>query len=129
MKKIIKFTLIPVFSGIIILLILYFLDIIDDIILYSTVYAAGLNLLNSIVAFSMFEKSIKKSNQTFLISNLGGMGIRMIFLLIVLFLSIKFLKIHMVSFILVFFIFYFSLLAMEVYYFKVRIEEKKENNS
>lgn len=129
MKKIIKYTFIPVFSGILILLILYFLDIINNIILYSTVYAAGLNLLNSIIAFSMFEKSIKKSNQAFLISNLGGMGIRMIFLLIVLFLSIKFLKIHMLSFILVFFIFYFSLLAMEVYYFKVRIEEKKKNNS
>lgn len=107
--------------------IMYKSDIISELFLFSTIYAGVLNLLNSVAAFFLFKYSFGKSNNIFLIANLGGMGVRLLFLLIAVFIFIKFLNIDKYGFILTFFIFYFFLLIFEINYFKNKVEKKGIN--
>ncbi len=107
--------------------IMYKSDVISELFLFSAIYAGVLNLLNSLAAFFLFKYSFGKSNNIFLIANLGGMGVRLLFLLIAVFIFIKFLNIDKYGFILTFFIFYFFLLIFEIYYFKNKVEKKGIN--
>ncbi len=96
--------------------ILYFNNIISAYAVEASLYAGLLNLINLFVAYFLFKKSIGKSGNTFVMFNLGGIGLRMVFLLISIALIIKFLKIDKYAFILVFFLIYFILLSLEVGY-------------
>jgi len=71
-----------------------------------------------------FQKSLGKNNNDFLLYNLGGMGIRLLFLLIVVIIVIKFLNIDEYAFIFLFFIFYFISLVFEVNYFRKKAKEQ-----
>ncbi|GBD89476.1 hypothetical protein BMS3Abin04_00181 [bacterium BMS3Abin04] len=82
----------------------------------STIYAGVLILLNFTAAAFLYKLSFNKQNKIYLLFNLGGMGIRIAFLLISIVLVIKFLKIDKYAFILVFFIFYFIALIFELRY-------------
>ena len=104
-------------SGFILILLLYFSGIIDSNLFESAFYALILNLINSATALILFAISKNKNNQIFFLANMGGIGIRLFFLLIAIVILIKFLIIDLYGFILVFFIFYFILLSSEIWYF------------
>jgi len=104
---------------------LYFGGFLDNNIFNSVIASLVLNFINSFIAFQLFNISFKKSNANYLIANLGGMGIRVLFILLSVIVVIKFLNIEKIAFILLFFIFYFLLLIIEVVFFMKKIEEKK----
>ena len=85
--------------------------------LVSSIYAGLLNLINTILAVVFFKKSYKSGSQKFMIYNLGGMGVRLMLLLVVFVIVIKFLNIDYYAFILVFFLFYFISLIFEVLFY------------
>ena len=101
----------------IILTTLYFTDVISQIFLISSIYAGLLNLINAFLAVKLFNLSYKYGGPMFMMYNLGGLGIRMIFLLIIFVLVIKFLNIDKYAFILVFFLFYFISMIFEVMFY------------
>ncbi|MBI9070437.1 MAG: hypothetical protein JEY94_02500 [Melioribacteraceae bacterium] len=110
------------------LMVLFNNEVITLHFFLASIYAGVLNLINSSIAFFSFEFSSEKSNQKFLLLNLGNMVVRMMLILITIVLLIVFIKVDMVGFLLIFFSIYFILLALEVYYFnlKVKIRTKKE---
>jgi len=99
-----------------IILILVVSNVISFWSFLSTIYAGVLILLNFTAATFLYKLSFNKQNKIYLLFNLGGMGIRIAFLLISIVLVIKFLKIDKYAFILVFFIFYFIALIFELRY-------------
>lgn len=114
--KAIKFTGLIYISIYIIISGLYFVKFITTPILISSIYAGILTCINFIIALFLFEYSFKKSNKIFLIFNFGGLGLRLLFLMIAIFIIIKFLIIDKYAFILTFFLFYFIFLSIEIIY-------------
>lgn len=119
LKKTINSAIIFTIAGIITIALLYFFQIIDQLFLNSAIYAILFNIINFVAAVYLFKSSLGKSSNTFLIKNLGGMGLRLIILLLVIFISLKFLNIDRYGFILVFFIFYFVYLILEINFFRL----------
>jgi hypothetical protein len=119
LKKTINSAIIFTIACIITIALLYFFQIIDQLFLNSAIYAILFNIINFVAAVYLFKSSLGKSNNTFLIKNLGGMGLRLIILLLVIFISLKFLNIVRYGFILVFFIFYFVYLILEINFFRL----------
>lgn len=101
----------------IILLSLRYADIISHLFFISAIYAGVLNLVNAFAAVQLFKISFKSGNSSFMIYNLGGLGIRLFFLLVIFVLVIKLLNIDKYGFILVFFLFYFISLVFEVIFY------------
>jgi hypothetical protein len=99
----------------------YFLDTLNQNFLISTFPAGILNLLNSIAAIYAFQRGFNRSNNVFLIYTLGGMLIRLLVMLILVFLTLKYLNIDKLGFIFTLFIIYFINLILEINYFRVRI--------
>ncbi len=99
------------------LTLLYYLEYFSQLFYISTLYAGILNLLNSYAAVKLFDLSYKSGSTKFLLYNLGGIGIRLMLLLIIFVIVIKFLNIDKYGFILVFFIFYFISLVLEVIFY------------
>ena len=98
LKKTINSAIIFTIAGIITIALLYFFQIIDQLFLNSAIYAILFNIINFVAAVYLFKSSLGKSNNTFLIKNLGGMGLRLIILLLVIFISLKFLNIDRYGF-------------------------------
>lgn len=92
----------------------------------SAIYAGVLNVINSVIAVKLFNISYKKKASSFMIYNLGGLGIRLLLLLIVFVIVIKFLNIDEYGFILIFFLFYFSSLVFEVIFYINRTQNKRK---
>ncbi len=113
------------FLNFIIILTLKYFEIINEVTLYSIIYAAILSVINSVVAIMLFSYSYKARHSVFMLFNFGGLGIRILILLFAIVLIIKFLNIDKYAFILVFFIFYFMSLLLEVLYFQ-RVATKKK---
>ena len=90
----------------------------------ASLIALVINIPTTYSAYFFFNKSLGKSNNEFLLFNLGGMMIRLFFLLVVVFIVIKFLNIDKYAFIFLFFIFYFTSLIFEVNYFRVKAKEQ-----
>lgn len=107
-----------------IFLVLSFFDVIEWSLFNTALLAIGLNVPTTFSAYYFFNKSLGKSNNEFLLFNLGGMMIRLFFLLVVVFIVIKFLNIDKYAFIFLFFIFYFTSLIFEVNYFRVKAKEQ-----
>jgi hypothetical protein len=80
----------------------------------SYLYGAALNLINSILAYLFFKKSLKKKNKQFLMLVFGGMTGRLLLMLALFSLIIIFLKIDIYAFIFTFLIIYFISLAWEI---------------
>lgn len=125
MRKILKTVVIICLPVYLIALILYAAQIINYTFLLSAVYAGVLNIINFAAASLAFNWSQKKDNNKFLIYNLGGMGVRLFFLLTSVYILLNFLKIDSYAFILVFFVFYFIFLIIEVYFFHNSTESAK----
>jgi hypothetical protein len=77
-----------------------------------------------VLVFYNFSKS--KSNQVYMIINLGGMGVRILFLLFAVILTLIFLEIEKYAFILVFLIFYSLNIFIEIKHFNSTKNEKKK---
>lgn len=97
--------------------ILYFTQTISLLFLLSSLLAAVINLTNAFAAVKLFQVSYKKGSSSFMIYNLGGLGIRLMGILIIFLLVIKFLKIDEYAFIFIFFLFYFISLILEVFFY------------
>ena len=125
MKKIVRTTLyiyIPLF---ILSYILKISTVIDQRIFVSVFTALFLNLINLFTALLFYYLSINRSNQVFMLLNLGGMGVRVFFLLIGVMMSLIFLEIDKYAFILVFLIFYSMSIVFEVRHFNSKKDRKK----
>jgi hypothetical protein len=107
--------------------ILYFTHVLNEIVFITSIYAGALNIINFLAASLAFKWTLKKDNKKFLRFNLGGMGVRLFFLLCSIFILLNFLKIDIYAFILVFFVFYFVFLIVEVNYFHKSMESAKKN--
>ncbi len=90
----------------------------------SSIYAGLLNIINSFVAVKLFNISYKKGASSFMIYNLGGLGLRLMLLLVIFVLVIKFLNIDEYGFILIFFLFYFISLIFEVIFYINKTQNK-----
>ena len=99
------------------ILVLRYLNFVSELFLISSIYAGIINLANSFAAIKLFNFSFKSGNSFFMIYALGGLGIRLMFILIIFVIVIKFLNIDKYAFILVFFLFYFSSLGLEVLFY------------
>lgn len=100
-----------------IIAILYFTQTISLLFLLSSLLAAAINIANAYAAVKLFQISYKKGSSSFMIYNLGGLGIRLLGILIIFLLVIKFLKIDEYAFIFIFFLFYFISLILEVFFY------------
>lgn len=103
---------------------LYYTDTIKELFFISSVYAGVLNLFNSFAAVKLFNISYKKGASSFMIYNLGGLGLRLMVLLVIFVLVIKFLNIDEYGFILIFFLFYFISLIFEVIFYIYKTQNK-----
>lgn len=110
----------------ILLIALFYSNFISELFLVSAIYAGILNIINSVIAVKLFNISYKKKASSFMIYNLGGLGIRLLLLLIVFVIVIKFLNIDEYGFILIFFLFYFSSLVFEVIFYIDRTQNKRK---
>lgn len=106
---------------------LYMFDFISPRFFNAFLLAVGLNVFNFGIAVSIFQKSLEKSNKTFLFYNLGGLGMRLFILLIAIVLILNSLKIDKYGFILQFFIFYFLLISLEIAIFHKTMLDRSRN--
>ena len=120
----IKQLLTVILGAVLVIFLLHVFDKIGSSVLYASLCAAGLASVNALAAYFLFEKSIDKPTDIYLIYNLGGMGGRLLFMLLFVFLIIYFLKIDKYAFIFIFFIFYFASLILEVVYFSRKVKKQ-----
>lgn len=103
--------------------ILYLTAIVDHKSFVSIFTALFLNLINLFAALLFYYLSINRSNQVFMLLNIGGMGIRIFFLLFGVMMSLIFLEIDKYAFIFIFLIFYITSIYVEIKFFN-RVDQK-----
>jgi hypothetical protein len=69
--------------------------------------------------------SIKKSNKTFLLFTVGGIGLRLLIILSIVVICIKFLKVELLGFIFALFIWYVFYLIFEISIVRSGLEGRK----
>ncbi|MGK9368094.1 hypothetical protein ACSSWA_04285 [Melioribacter sp. Ez-97] len=106
-------------------IVLFLTDTIDTGLFISIMTPSGIVLANFIIFSILYKKSDGKSNKNFLLYNLGGMVFRMVFVLLLIFLSLKFLKIDKYGFIFAFFIWYILFLIVEIKAVKAKADAIK----
>ncbi len=117
MKKISRTTFYIYIPLIFISYVLNITSVIDHKSFVSIFTALFLNLINLFAALLFYYLSINRSNQIFMLLNIGGMGVRVFFLLFGVMMSLIFLEIDEYAFILVFLIFYSISIYIEIKYF------------
>lgn len=117
MKKIYRTTFYIYIPLIIILYVLNLTAVIDHKSFVSIFTALFLNLINLFTALLFYYVSINRSNQVFMLLNIGGMGVRIFFLLFSVMMSLIFLEIDKYAFIFIFLIFYSISIYVEIEYF------------
>ncbi len=75
-----------------------------------------LGTINIVVSFIILIYSYDKDIKGFMVNYFGGMGIRLLFLLLIIFLVLKFMQIDIFVFILSLFVLYFVFQTLEIYY-------------
>ncbi len=116
----------PIGFFILTIIVIYLLnsfEIISIIARNSILYACLVSFINFLVFILLAEFSFKKSNKTFLLYNLGGMGLRVLMMLVLVFLIIKFLEVDEFKFIFVFFLLYILLLIYEINIIRKKVEK------
>jgi F0F1-type ATP synthase assembly protein I len=124
-KKIYRQLAIVYLTFYLILVICFFLGSLKFNLIQSSVYGGIINLINSVAAIIAFNHGFEKSNKIFLIYILGGIAFRLLFTLILIFLSLKYLNIDKLGFIFTLVILYFTNLILEINYFRLKIAVKK----
>ena len=117
MKKINRTTFYIYIPLIIISYVLNLTAVIDHKTFVSIFTALFLNLINLFAALLFYYLSINRSNQVFMLLNIGGMGVRIFFLLFGVMMSLIFLEIDKYAFIFIFLIFYSISIYIEIKYF------------
>lgn len=112
-NKLISSGIILVLINIIVLFLLLF-KVIDLSFLTSFEYSILLGLGNYLLFVSFSHFSVKKSNKTFLLVNLGGMVLRLFLMLIVVLLVLNYLKVDQYAFIFGFLFWYLFFLVFEI---------------
>jgi hypothetical protein len=125
MRKILKTIIYIFFPPYVLTYVLKFMEIINIITELSIFLALFINMINLFIALLLYNFSKNKSNQSFLIINFGGMGVRVLFLLFAFTLSLIFLEIDKYAFIFIFLIFYSSSILFEVKHYNSKKDEKK----
>ena len=125
MNSFIRNTLIIYSVSFVFIFLLKYFDVVSSIFYLSAIYAGVINLVNTFIAALLFKLSYKSDHSSFMIFNFGGLGVRIIFLLISFILVIKFLNIDKYGFIFIFFIFYFISLALEVIFYSHSSKQNK----
>jgi hypothetical protein len=80
------------------------------------VMAGILGTINVVISFIILFVSFDRGIKEFMIRYFGGMAIRVLFLLIIIFLLLKFMIIDIFVFILSLFVLYFVFQALEIYF-------------
>ncbi len=75
-----------------------------------------LGTVNIVISFIILTVSYDKDIKGFMVNYFGGMGIRLLFLLLTIFLILKFMRIDIFVFILSLFVLYFVFQILEIYY-------------
>jgi hypothetical protein len=75
-----------------------------------------LGTVNIVISFIILTVSYDKDIKGFMVNYFGGMGIRLLFLLLTIFLILKFMQIDIFVFILSLFVLYFVFQTLEIYY-------------
>ena len=117
MKKISRTTFYIYIPLIFISYVLNITSVIDHKSFVSIFTALFLNLINLFAALLFYYLSINRSNQVFMLLNIGGMGVRVFFLLFGVMMSLIFLEIDKYAFIFIFLIFYSISIYVEIEYF------------
>lgn len=126
MKKIINQVLLLFFVSYLTIFVLYKYNVVSYEFLSASFYAGVINALNVTASLLAFNYTLKKSNSSFLIFNMGGMVVRLFLLLAIFLIFLKFLNIDKYGFIFTFFFLYFISLMLEINYF--RIKSLRKNN-
>ncbi|MEW6196240.1 MAG: hypothetical protein AB1521_13905 [Bacteroidota bacterium] len=105
-------------------LLLFYIKVISYHQLISVLIGLIVPTINFIIFFTLLTISFGKSNKIFLIFNLGGMGFRLILMLVVVFITLKYLNIDVYGFIFVFFLWYVLLLVYEIILIKNKLEKQ-----
>lgn len=126
MKKVTKTILNIYLPAIFFTIIINFFSVIDTKMFVAVIAALILNLINLTASLIFYNISNNRSNQIFMIMNLGGMGLRLFFLLIGFTLILIFLEIHTIGFILVFLIFYSLSIFIEIKSFTEKDHKNRE---
>ena len=117
-----------VLSGAFLLLFFLFINkYINYFQLQSYVSAIVLNLINTLLAYYLFKKSLKKPNRRFLILVFGGMTARLFLLLTLFAIIIISLKVDKYAFIFTFLILYFVSLIWEISVYLKEIKKIRFN--
>lgn len=93
---------------------LIFLNVIELNTGNSIMMGISITTVNFLLFVGAYAYSIKKGNKTFIIFTLGGMGIRLLIMLSLVFISIKMLKVDLLGFIFTLFIWYIFFLIFEI---------------
>jgi len=106
------------------IILLFLLNVFNTAFLVASAVSGLINIANFLASIWAFNRGFKKSNKEFLIYTLGGMGIRLFFVLLLVFISIQFLNIDKYGFIFTLVLMYFISLIIEVNYFRKKVSEK-----
>jgi hypothetical protein len=93
-------------------------------IVIAVVAGALLSTINVMLGYFSIEMAYERSMTKFMKWILGGMGIRMLFLLAALLFVIKVLQFHLLAFIISLFAFYTVYLILEILYIDKKVREK-----
>lgn len=104
-------------------LLLIYLKVITSFVGYSIIIGIAVSTMNFLLFICAYVYSIKKSNNTFLIFTLGGIGIRILIVLLMVFISIKFLKVDKSGFIFALFLWYVFYLMYEISIVRLKLEQ------
>ncbi|PKL81945.1 MAG: hypothetical protein CVV24_12675 [Ignavibacteriae bacterium HGW-Ignavibacteriae-3] len=102
------------FFSLLLLFFLILLDIIPSNFGYSILMGIATATLNFLLFLAGYAYSIKKSNKTFLLFTIGGIGVRLLIILSLVVLSIKLLKVELLGFIFALFIWYVFYQIVEI---------------
>lgn len=125
MTKDLKIVAIPSVIVLLVIILMSQTGIIEVKIANSLIFAIIFNLFNFLIAIYLLNFSLKKSNTTFLLATLGGMGLRLLLMLALVLIAILFLNIDKYAFIFGFFIIYFISLIYEIYLIRNKADKRK----
>ncbi len=126
MREVLKTIIYIFFPPYLLAYVLRLFDVISLQTELSVFLALFLNMINLFLVLVFYNFSKSKSNQVYMIINLGGMGVRILFLLFAVILTLIFLEIEKYAFILVFLIFYSLNIFIEIKHFNSTKNEKKK---
>lgn len=126
-NKVIIFTILVVFIFTITLYILSSINYISNVAAYSGFLAILFTTINYALGMLAIKVGIDQKHLIFMVSVFGGMLIRLILLILLVFIALKFLDISRNIFIFLVLFFYILYLISEIFYLVLRDKKTQEN--